>query len=74
MGIQIDQDFDLWLHRECGGDTSWVGGYLHGALDAFIILAWAQALHDTYLCTECNQWRPPSWVRRNGPCQCWNDE
>lgn len=71
MGIQIDPDFDLHLHRECGGDTSWVAGYLYGALDAFSLMGMAFAIRDTYcsICRECG------YVAHNEPsCQCWNDE
>lgn len=50
MGILVDPDFDAHLYRECGGDTSWVSGYLYGALDAFSLMGMAFAIRDTYAC------------------------
>ena len=46
MSIQIDPDFDAFLHREVGGDTSWVGGYLHGAFAAFALMGMAEAIRN----------------------------
>lgn len=56
-GVYVGLDFDTFLHREAGGDTSWVGGHLEGAAVAFGLMGMAFAIgsHHTAAdyCVSC---------------------